>query len=559
MTTSPQWWQSAVVYQIYPRSFQDSNGDGIGDLPGITQRLDYVKQLGADVIWLNPIYRSPGVDNGYDISDYYDIDPKFGTMADFDALLTAAHAKGLKLMMDIVVNHSSDQNAWFKESASSRDNPYADYYIWRDPVDGHAPTNWGALFGGSAWEYVASRQQYYLHSFAVEQPDLNWESLRLRQAVYDMMNFWVARGVDGFRLDVINSISKPTVFVDGPVADGEPYASIGAIEANGPRLHEFLQEMYAQVFAGRALMTVGETPGASVTDAQQLAGRNSHELNMVFQFEHVSLDGNPDPRFGKWNDQPVQLGALKHSLSKWQTGLHDQAWNSLYWNNHDQPRIVSRFGDDRPAYRTRSAKMLATLLHFMQGTPFIYQGEELGMTNAHLTRLDDYRDLESLNAYHHYVEVERATDAATMLAYLAHTSRDNARTPMQWQDAPHAGFTTGTPWLAVNPNYPRINAQRAQTTPGSVFHYYQRLVALRHQLPLIRTGRYHLLMPDDQSVYAYTRHDGHQTLLVICNFTAETQSRHFEQRPPAAPLLISNYDDDQGDVLRAYEAKVYLF
>lgn len=489
-----QWWQSAVVYQVYPRSFQDSNGDGIGDLPGITQRLDYIKQLGADVIWLNPIYRSPGVDNGYDISDYYDINPEFGTMADFDQLLTTAHAKGLKIMMDIVVNHSSDQNKWFTTSAQSKDNPYADYYIWRDPVDGHEPNNWGGFFGGSAWKYVASRDQYYLHSFAVEQPDLNWDNPQLRQAVYDMMNFWVNKGVDGFRLDVINLISKPDSFADGQPEAGEPYAAIGGIIANGPHLHEYLQEMNQQVFAGHQLMTVGETPGDTVADAKQLASGQGQELNMVFEFEHMGLDGNPDPALGKWNDQPVRLVDLKQSLSKWQMGLQGTAWNSLYWNNHDQPRIVSRFGDERPAYRERSAKMLATLLHFLQGTPYIYEGEELGMTNAHFTKLTDYQDLESLNAYHHFVDDEQVVQPEQMLGYLAHMSRDNARTPMQWDDSQNAGFSTATPWLAVNTNYPRINAQLAQRTPGSVLSYYQRLIKLRHHLPVITTGTYHLMM-----------------------------------------------------------------
>lgn len=557
MTT--QWWQKAVVYQVYPRSFQDSNGDGIGDLPGVTSRLDYIKKLGADVIWLNPVYRSPGVDNGYDISDYYDINPEFGTMADFDRLLAGAHQRGLKIMMDIVVNHSSTENKWFKESAKSKDNPYSDYYIWRDPVDGHAPNNWGGFFGGSVWEYVESRQQYYLHSFAVEQADLNWENPKLRQAVYDMMNFWVDKGVDGFRLDVINLISKPASFADGQPNPGEPYADIGPIIANGPRLSEFLQEMHANVLAGHDLITVGESPAATVTDAKQSAGLDTNELNMVFEFEHMGLDGNPAPELGKWNDQPVKLTDLKQSLTKWQTGLHGTAWNSLYWNNHDQPRIVSRFGDDSPAYRERSAKMLATLLHFLQGTPYIYEGEELAMTSAHFTQLSDYQDLESLNAYHHFVDDEKRVSATTMLAYLAHISRDNARTPMQWDASLNAGFSTGTPWLAVNKNYPEINAKQTLAQPDSVFNYYQRLIELRHTLPVITDGDYQLLAPDDAAVYAYLRQDAGQTLLVICNFTATTQTRHFDQLLTDAKQLISNYTDDAGDQLRPYEAKVYQF
>ena len=557
--TTTQWWQKAVVYQVYPRSFQDSNGDGIGDLPGVTSRLDYIKKLGADVIWLNPVYRSPGVDNGYDISDYYDINPEFETMADFDKLLAAAHERGLKIMMDIVVNHSSTENKWFKESAKSKDNPYSDYYIWRDPVDGHAPNNWGGFFGGSVWEYVESRQQYYLHSFAVEQADLNWENPKLRQAVYDMMNFWVNKGVDGFRLDVINLISKPASFADGQPNPGEPYADIGPLIANGPRLSEFLQEMHAKVLAGHDLITVGESPAATVTDAQQSAGLNTNELNMVFEFEHMGLDGNPAPELGKWNDQPVKLTDLKQSLTKWQTGLHGTAWNSLYWNNHDQPRIVSRFGDDGPVYRERSAKMLATLLHFLQGTPYIYEGEELAMTNAHFTQLSDYQDLESLNAYHHFVDDEQRVPAATMLAYLAHISRDNARTPMQWDASLNAGFSTGTPWLKVNTNYAEINAKQTLAKADSVFSYYQRLIALRHTLPVITDGNYQLLAADDTAVYAYLRQDADQTLLVICNFTATAQTRHLDQLPTTAKVLISNYTDDAGDQLRPYEAKVYQF
>ncbi|ETY75607.1 glycoside hydrolase family 13 protein [Lactiplantibacillus fabifermentans] len=558
MTVTNQWWQKAVVYQVYPRSFQDSNGDGIGDLPGITSRLDYIKQLGADVIWLNPIYRSPGVDNGYDISDYYDINPEFGTMADFETLLANAHQRGLKIMMDIVVNHSSNQNKWFTESAKSKDNPYSDYYIWRDPVDGHAPNNWGGFFGGSVWEYVESRQQYYMHSFAVEQPDLNWENPKLRQAVYDMMNFWVDKGVDGFRLDVINLISKPTSFADGQPNNGEPFADVGDIIANGPRLSEYLQEMHQQVFAGHDLITVGETPSATVADAKQSAGLTTNELNMVFEFEHMGLDGNPAPELGKWNDQPVKLVDLKQSLTKWQTGLHGSAWNSLYWNNHDQPRIVSRFGNDTAKYREVSAKMLATLLHGLQGTPYVYEGEELGMTSAHFKQLSDYQDLESLNAYHHFVDDEQRVTADTMLTYLAKMSRDNARTPMQWNTSAQAGFTTGQPWLQVNPNYTTINAAQATADNASTFAYYQQLIKLRHTVPVITTGDYQLLDADDDAVYAYLRTDGPTKLLVIANFTDQTQTRHYDALADGAKRLIGNYEDDAADTLRPYEAKMYL-
>lgn len=553
-----KWWQGSVVYQVYPRSYQDSDGDGIGDLAGLTQRLPYIKKLGADVIWLNPIYRSPDKDNGYDISDYQAIQPAYGTMADFDKMLATAHQTGLKILMDLVVNHTSDQHKWFQESRKSKDNPYSDYYIWRDPVDGHEPNNWGSYFSGGTWTYEPQRGQYYLHLFAPGQPDLNWENPKVRQEVWSLMRFWLDKGVDGFRMDVINLISKPAGLPDAPVAPGAKYGNSEALVSDGPRLNEFLQEMNREVLSHYDVMTVGEMPGSTPEDAITYTGLDANELNMVFQFEHVGLAANPDQRLGKWNDQPVKLLDLKRALSRWQTGLDGKGWNSLYWNNHDQPRAVSRFATDDPKYRVRAAKMLGTTLHMLQGTPYVYEGEELGETNVHYTQLSDYEDLESLNAYRQNVEEDHLVDAPTMLRYLANISRDNARTPMQWDASTHAGFTTGTPWFGLNPNYPEINAADQVNDPDSVFTYYQQLINLRHNSDLIVLGSYEELDPDDAQVFAYRRHYNGQTLLVISNFTAETLTRDYDQAH-ADQRLIGNYSDDQGITLRPYETKVYLF
>ena len=554
------WWQNAVVYQIYPRSFQDSNDDGIGDLRGIISRLDYIKKLGADIIWLNPIYKSPNVDNGYDISDYQAIHPDFGSLDDFQELLDKAHELGLKIMMDLVVNHSSDENKWFEESRKGPDNPYRDYYIWRDPVDGHAPTNWGSYFSGQAWQYDEQSGQYYLHLFATKQPDLNWENPKLRHSVYDIMNWWADRGVDGFRMDVINLISKPEKYVDGKLNDGEPYANVEPLVANGHRVHEFLQEMHQNVMDKHDLVTVGETPGATVDDAKQYANLSQTELNMVFQFEHVSLDGNANPAFGKWDDRHVTLSKIRSSLSNWQTKLGGKAWNSLYWNNHDQPRAVSRFGNDDPKYRVKSAKMLGTMLHFMQGTPYIYEGEEIGMTNAHFQSLSDYQDLETINIFKQLVTDGKHIDSETMMKYIAFHSRDNARTPMQWNDSKNAGFSTHQPWLKVNANYPDINVENALADPDSVFYYYQKLIKLRHELPVITNGKFGVLPGNDQDqdVFVYTRKNNDTTLFIIINFSDKQLERHYEL-PDAKKIIISNYDDDNTDELRPYEAKVYQF
>lgn len=558
MSSAIKWWQKAVVYQVYPRSFQDTDGDGLGDIQGIIQRLDYIKKLGADVIWLNPIFVSPDKDNGYDIADYEAINPQFGTMADFEELLTAAHAKGLKVVMDLVVNHSSDQNAWFIESRQGKDNPKRDFYIWRDPVDGGVPNNWGSYFSGPAWTFDEATGQYYLHSFLPEQPDLNWDNPALRDAVFQMMNNWVDRGIDGFRMDVISLISKPAGLPDGAVPAGGDYAVIDEFVPNGPHVHDYLHEMRERVLDRADLMTVGETTGVNVANAERYANLDGSELNMIFQFEHMGLDNNPEAVFGKWTDRKVNLTDLKENLSKWQTALAGKAWNSLYWNNHDQARVVSRFGDDRPEYRVRSAKMLATLLHFMQGTPYVFQGEELGMTNAYNLGWDDFDDVETKNARAYLVDETGLTDDETMLRYVHAKGRDNARTPMQWDASANAGFTTGTPWLKLNTNYTEINAQSALADTDSVFYYYQKLIEYRHTLPIVTTGDYQLLDADDAEVFAYRRVGDDDQLLVICNFTEQELERDY-QVPADAENLISNYPDDAGNTLRPYEAKVYRF
>ncbi|CUS27052.1 alpha-glucosidase [Paucilactobacillus oligofermentans DSM 15707 = LMG 22743] len=557
MTTN-NWWQKSIVYQIYPKSFQDSNNDGIGDLRGIINRLDYIKELGVDIIWLNPIYRSPNVDNGYDISDYQAIQPDFGSMADFQELLDKIHQKNMKIMMDLVVNHSSDEHEWFKASRQGKNNSKRDFYIWRDPVDGHEPTNWGSYFSGSTWTLDKTSGQYYLHLFAKEQPDLNWESPQMRHSVYDMMNWWADKGVDGFRMDVINLISKPAKFQDGSVDLGETYADVEPIVSNGHKIHQYLQEMNKNVMKHHNLVTVGETPAASPDDAKKYANLDSTELNMVFQFEHMSLDANKNPALGKWGDRRTTLSELRANLTKWQLALTNKAWNSLYWNNHDQPRVVSRFGNDCPEYRVVSAKMLATMLHFMQGTPYIYQGEELGMTNANFDNLTDYKDLETLNIYQQLVNDEQLVSSTTMMNYIKLHSRDNARTPMQWDNSTNAGFSQQQPWLAVNPNYPEINVKTELADENSVFHYYQKLIKLRHTMPVITDGRYQLIDGNelDEDVFTYIRENADTKLVIILNFTNQTITRNY-QLPIKKTLLISNYTEDLGSTLRPYEAKVY--
>ncbi|MGX6466598.1 alpha-glucosidase [Leuconostoc falkenbergense] len=557
-----KWWQKAVVYQVYPKSFQDSNHDGIGDIRGIIQRLDYIKTLGVDVIWLNPIYKSPDIDGGYDISDYQDINPTFGSMADFDELLSKAHAMGLKIIMDLVVNHSSSQHDWFQKSLASSepDNDYRDYYVWRDPVDDHEPNNWGSFFSGPAWTYDEKSGQYYLHLFAKEQPDLNWDNPKVRHSIFDMMNWWAAKGIDGFRMDVISLISKPDGLPDAPITGDSIFGDAGDAVANGPHVHEYLKEMNAKVLSKHDWMTVGETAGVTIDEAQKYADKDGSELNMVFEFEHVGLDGNTNPVLGKWSDRKADLPELRENLVKWQQALSGKAWNSLYWNNHDQPRVVSRFGNDSPKFRELSAKMLAALLHFMQGTPYIYQGEELGMTNAYFDTINQYQDLETINAFQELVVSEKLVTEKTMLKYFQSKSRDNARTPMQWDTSSNAGFSDTTPWLETNPNYQAINAKAALDNPGSIFYFYQKLIKLRHQLPVITDGMFKLVPGNEQDdhIFAYTRTNSETTLLIIANFTSDTVTRNYDV-PKAAKLLIQNYTDDQETTIRPYEVKVYQY
>ncbi|MFG2196900.1 alpha-glucosidase [Streptomyces sp. NPDC048639] len=565
-----RWWEDAVVYQIYPRSFADSDGDGIGDLRGIIGRLDYLAGLGIDVLWLSPVYPSPQDDNGYDISDYQDIDPVFGTLADFDDLLAGVHARGMKLVMDLVVNHTSDEHPWFTESRSSPDSPKRDWYWWRPARPGSVPgepgaepTNWGSFFSGPAWTHDPASDAYYLHLFSPKQPDLNWENPEVRQAVYAMMRWWLDRGVDGFRMDVINLVSKDPALPDGPVSDGSPYGDGSAAYICGPRIHEFLQEMHRQVFAGRSdrLLTVGEMPGVTIEDARRFTDPARAELDMVFQFEHVGLDHGD----GKFDVRPLRLTDLKATLGRWQKGLNSTGWNSLYWNNHDQPRVVSRFGDDSEEYRVRSATMLATVLHLHRGTPYVYQGEELGMTNAPFSSLEDFRDIESLN--HHAQAVAAGGDGEAVLDALRAMSRDNARTPMQWEAGEHAGFTTGTPWIPVNPNHRDINAEAAVLDPRSVYHHYRRLIALRHIEPAVSHGDFTMLLGDDERIYAFTRRFRSTELLVVGNFSAETLPVPVPGASAwaRADLLVANYAypspdvagiPDESLVVRPWEAYV---
>ena len=546
------WWKEAVIYQIYPRSFADSNSDGIGDLNGITAHLDYLETLGIDVIWLSPVYKSPNDDNGYDISDYRDIMDDFGTMEDFDRLLAEAHRHHIKIVMDLVVNHTSDEHAWFIESRSSKDNPHRDYYIWKEPKNGKEPNNWGSCFGGSAWELDERTGMYYLHCFSKKQPDLNWENPKVRDEVFDMMNWWCEKGIDGFRMDVISMISKDQSYPDGPVEDGL-YGSFGPYVCNGPRVHEFLQEMNNRVLSHYDLLTVGEAAGVTIDEAKKYANSDGTELGMVFQFEHVDLVKSP---IGKWTDQKPQLTDFRRVMNKWQYELEGKAWNSLFLDNHDQPRVVSRFGNDSEAYRVISAKMLATCLHMMKGTPYIYQGEELGMTNVYFDKLEDYRDIESINAFHQYVD-SGIVKAEDMMRYLKEISRDNARTPMQWDDSKNAGFTDGTPWINVNPNYKEINAKAAVADPNSVFHYYQELIKLRHTLPIIVYGKFQGLLEDSETIYAYNRLLDGQVLTVTCNFTDQEQDCVLCE-DPAAEELISNYKGHKAGKLQPYEARVIL-
>ncbi|WP_455117559.1 glycoside hydrolase family 13 protein [Rothia mucilaginosa] len=582
-----QWWKEAVVYQVYPRSFNDANGDGIGDLKGITEKLPYLAKLGINVIWLSPVFDSPNVDNGYDISDYFAIMSDFGTMEDFDEMLETAHKHGIKILMDLVANHTSDEHPWFKESRSSKDNPYRDYYIWKDPKgfdeDGNPipPNNWASEFGGPAWEWDEATGQFYLHIFFKEQPDLNWENEKVREDLYSMVRWWLDKGVDGFRLDAINIISKPEGFPDDPSTDFEKHtSSIPFVISNGTMVHPWMKELTRETFSRYDVMTVGETSATSPEDAKLWAGYHTGELNMIFHFDHMGVDNDPNGKLGgKWSYAPYKLTELKRILNDWQTTLEGNAWGSLYWNNHDQPRVVSRFGNDSGEFRTLSAKQLATTLHFMQGTPYIYQGEELGMTNVKFDSIEDYRDGDSIRFYEDmHVDHKRLSHEEAMQAIYI-KGRDNARTPVQWDASANGGFSPEgvTPWIAVNPNYPAINAEAVLADEDSIFYHYQQLVTLRRG-KLKDLMVYASFAPvdsvqvphnEDEAVYAYTRTGGadgspeNESLLVVSNFTAEEQERDFavlnEAREAGAriELVSSNYKDDAGSTLRPYEAKVY--
>lgn len=533
-----KWWKSAVIYQIYPRSFADGNGDGIGDLQGIISRLDYLENLGVDAIWLSPVYKSPQDDNGYDISDYQDIDPMFGTLEDMEELIREAGKRKIRMIMDLVLNHSSDEHRWFLEAKKSRENPYHDYYIWRDGKEGVTPNDMRAAFGGSAWEWVPEIRQYYFHQFSAKQPDLNWENPKVRREIYDMINWWIRKGIGGFRLDVIDQIAK------------EPDKKI---TNNGPRLHEYLKELSRETFQKADLVTVGEAWGATTKLAMLYSNPDNSELSMVFQFEHICLDQIEGKE--KWDLAPLPFLKLKEVFARWQMELYGKGWNSLFWNNHDLPRIVSRCGNDGK-YRVESAKMLAILLHGLQGTPYIYQGEELGMTNA-AYEIGEYRDIETLNLYRE--RLEKGFSQKEVMDSIHAKSRDNARTPMQWSDGENAGFTKGKPWIKVNPNYKEINAAQQMEDGDSVFNCYKELIRLRKDYPVFTNGEFRLLLAEDENIFAYTREDQDTQLLVVCNFYGQTINCPLEESIASMKLLIGNYKDtDQAAILHPYEARMYL-
>lgn len=552
------WWEKSVVYQIYPKSFNDTTNSGTGDINGIIEKLDYLTKLGVDVLWLTPIYDSPQNDNGYDIRDYYQIFASYGTMEDFNRLLKEAHARNLKIIVDIAVNHTSTEHQWFKQSAQDKENPYRDFYIWKDGKNNQAPTNWQSKFGGSAWQYDETTDQYYLHLFDTSQADLNWENESVRDAVYQMMQFWIDKGVDGFRLDVINLISKDQTFSDDegalPSSDGRKFYT------DGPKIHQYLHEMNQQVFKGKNLLTVGEMSSTSIDACLKYTKPEREELDMTFNFHHLKVDYLNGE---KWTTAPFDFQALKGILSEWQIGMYEGGgWNALFWCNHDQPRAVSRFGDEA-RYHQESAKMLATAIHMMQGTPYIYQGEEFGMINPNFKSIDQYRDVESLNIYRHMQD--QGVDSETILTILRQKSRDNARTPMQWNKQENAGFTAGTPWIDVASNYQTVNAEQALADPNSIFYHYQKLIQLRKKYDIITIGDYRLILPDDQAIFAYVRKKDDEQLVVLNNFYSKSVdydlSNLFHAQQYKTEVLISNYPDQLGDVstgnLRPYESVVY--
>ena len=548
MSKKKQWFKEAVVYQVYPKSFMDANGDGLGDLRGVISKLDYLKELGIDVIWLNPCYKNSGVDGGYDISDYRAIAPELGTMEDFDELLDEAHKRGIRIVMDLVVNHTSTEHAWFLESKSSKDNPKRDFYIWRKPFEGGVPNGERSVFSGSAWEYDETTGEYYLHMFAREQADLNWENEEVRREVYDMMHWWFKKGIDGFRMDVIDMIGKPPEML---LCDGGPHRPSSC----GPREHEFLREMNREVLSHYDIMTVGETGSLTVESALDYANLDGSELSMAFQFEHVEHDAGVDT---KWSTGPMNLKKLKKIFERWETGLHGRAWNSLYWSNHDQPRAVSHFGCDDEQYRVYSAKMLGACLHMMEGTPYIYQGEELGMTNYPFTDVSESKDVEVHNGWQELVVEQKRFTPEEMMACIRYKGRDNARTPMQWTAGKNAGFTDAEPWMPVHPNHAYINAESQVNDPDSVFSFYKRLIQLRKEHPVIVHGDFELLMKEDEQVFAYMRRYEGKTLLVACNFSSQ-EARLDETAQTHGEMLIANYSEP-GDpaVLRAWEVRVTL-
>ncbi|WP_027417184.1 alpha,alpha-phosphotrehalase [Aneurinibacillus terranovensis] len=551
------WWKKSVVYQIYPKSFNDTTGNGVGDLPGVIEKLDYLKTLGVDVIWLTPIYKSPQKDNGYDINDYYDIHEEFGTMADFDHLIAEAHKRDMKIIMDIVVNHTSTEHKWFKKSRESKESPYRDFYIWKDGKDGNngkQPNNWESKFGGSAWQYDEQTGQYYLHLFDVTQADLNWENEEVRKTVYEMMHYWFKKGVDGFRLDVINLISKDQRFPDDETGDGRKFYT------DGPRVHEYIHEMNREVFSKYDSMTVGEMSSTTIDNCVKYTNPERHELNMTFNFHHLKVDY---PNGEKWAIADFDFLSLKKILSKWQVEMHrGNGWNALFWCNHDQPRIVTRYGNDQQ-YWKESAKMLATTIHMMQGTPYIYQGEEIGMTNPKFDTIDDYRDVETLNMYH--ILKEKGRNEKEILEIIKRKSRDNSRTPMQWDASQHAGFTTGTPWIHVADNYKKINVDAALRDRDSIFYHYQTLIKLRKDVEVITHGDYRLILEDHPDIFSYTRTYHNETLLVISNFygkeTAFELPAELQLNDMEVHILLSNYPDSPADFtkieLRPYESVVY--
>lgn len=553
-----KWWKETVVYQIYPRSFKDSNGDGIGDLPGIIQKLDYLKNLGVNVIWLCPVYKSPNDDNGYDISNYQDIMDDFGNMKDMENLLTEIHRRDMKLIMDLVVNHTSDEHPWFIESRSSIDNPYRDFYIWRKGKNGLPPNNWGSVFGGSAWEYDERTQECYLHLFSKKQPDLNWENPRVREEIYKMMKWWLDKGIDGFRMDTVNMFSKVPGLLDGKIIKGYKYGDGSPHFLNGPRIHEYLQEMNKKVLSKYDIMTVGETPGTAPQIATKYVDQDRHELNMVFHFELMEIDHDP---INKWKLKKWKLTELKKIFTKWHESLKEKGWNSLFMNNHDQPRMISRFGDNKK-YRVELAKTLATLLHTLPGTLYVYQGEEIGMTNVAFDNIEDYRDIETLNFYHEMTK--KGLPKEKIMEAIHRISRDNARTPMQWDDSPYAGFTTGTPWIKINPNYPDVNVAHDLKDSNSIFHYYQKIIRLRKENLIMIYGDYQLILEDDEHIYSYLRTLNKDRLLIILNFFSNQTIFNLPANIDYQDkkLLISNYDIEESEdikriYLRPYEARVY--